>query len=109
MNCSRDCAQPASPHRWRSARLREWNLARKIEEPVTLHAKVEGVLLVIDQRLKQLEDRRLRLEMAQGQVFAEARNAATIIASNVNSDAVTRITRLEGRADQLEQERRPPP
>ena len=88
---------------------RLWHLARKIEELFTLHAKVEGALQIIDQRLRQLEDRMLKLETAQGQVFTEARNAATVMASNVISDAVTRITRLEGRTDQLEQERRLPP
>jgi hypothetical protein len=41
---------------------RLWQLARKIEELSTLHGKVEDALLVIDQRLKMLEDRMLRLE-----------------------------------------------
>ncbi len=86
---------------------RLWNLARKIEELFTLHAKVEGALLVIDQRLRQLEDRMLRLETAQGQVFTEARNAATVMASGVLSDAVTRITRLEGQMEQVAQRRLP--
>src|SRR6476646_4331978 len=34
---------------------RLWQIARKIEELFTLHAKVEGSLLVIDQRLRALE------------------------------------------------------
>jgi hypothetical protein len=41
---------------------RVWQLARKIEELFTLHGKDEASLHVIDQRLKTLEDRMLRLE-----------------------------------------------
>jgi hypothetical protein len=54
------------------------------------------------QRLKALEDRLAQLESDQKQLLAEARSAATAIASAVISDAVTRITRLEGRAEQPE-------
>jgi phage shock protein A len=89
---------------------RLWQLARKIEELFTLHGKVEDALLVIDQRLKMLEDRMLRLEGDQTQIVTEARSAATAasttVAGAVISDAVTRITRLEGRADQVEQQMR---
>jgi phage shock protein A len=92
---------------------RLWQVARKIEELFTLHAKVEGSLLVIDQRLKALEDRMLRLESEQTQIVTEARSAATaastMLAGAVIAEAVTRITRLEGRADQLEQQRSLPP
>jgi hypothetical protein len=49
------------------------------------------------------------LEARQVQIFTEARNAAIVAASGVISDAVTRITRLETRAEQLEQQRLPPP
>jgi hypothetical protein len=91
---------------------RLWQVARKIEDLFTLHAKVEASLLVIDRRLKALEDRMLRLEGDQAQIITEARSAATAastaVAGAVISEAVTRITRLEGRADQLEQGRRQP-
>lgn len=80
---------------------RLWTLARKLEDLFSLHNKVEISLQIVDERLRALEHRMLRLETGQGQVFAEARNAATVMASNVISDAVTRITRLEGRTDQL--------
>ena len=53
----------------------------------------------------------LRLERDQTQIVTEASAAtaaSTAIACAVISDAVTRIT-LEGRADQLEQQRLPPP
>ena len=87
-------------------------IARKIEELFTLHAKVEDALLVVDQRLKALEDRMMQLEGRQTQIVTEARSAATAastaVAGAVLSDAVTRITRLEGRADQVEQRMRLP-
>src|SRR5262245_60257672 len=86
---------------------RLWQLARKIEELFTLHGKVEDALLVIDQRLKMLEDRMLRLEGDQIQIVTEPRSpptvASTTVAGAVISYAATRITRLEGRADQVEQ------
>ncbi len=92
---------------------RLWSLARKIEELFTLHTKVEASLQIIDERLRALEDRLLRLEANERQIVTEARSAATAastqIAGAVISDAVTRITRLEGRTDQLEQKRLPPP
>jgi hypothetical protein len=55
----------------------------------------------------------LRLEAEQTQLVTEARSAATVastvVAGGIISDAVTRITRLEARADQIEQGRLPPP
>ncbi len=86
-----------------------WAIARKIDDLLSLHKKVEESLQVIDERLRALEDRMLKLEAGQAQVFTEARNAATVMASGVISEAVTRITRLEGRADRLEKRRLPPP
>jgi hypothetical protein len=80
---------------------RLWTLARKLEQLFSLHGKVEVSLQIVDERLRALEDRMLKLETEQGRVFTEARNAATVMASNVISDAVTRITRLEGWTDQL--------
>jgi hypothetical protein len=92
---------------------RLWTLARKIEDLLALHGKVAASLQIIDQRLKALEDRLLRLETEQGQIVTEARSAATAastaIAGAIISDTVTRITRLEGRADQLEALRLPLP
>jgi uncharacterized protein (UPF0335 family) len=80
---------------------RLWTLARKLEQLFSLHNKVEASLQIVDERLRALEDRMLRLEMEQGRVFSEARNTATVMASSVISDTVTRITRLEGVADRL--------
>jgi hypothetical protein len=49
----------------------------------------------------------LKLETEQGRVFTEARNAATVMASGVIAEAVTRITRLEEQTKQAAQ--RPSP
>jgi hypothetical protein len=54
----------------------------------------------------------LRLESDQRQLITEARSAATTaataIAGAIIADAVTRITRLEGRSEQPERRRLPP-
>jgi hypothetical protein len=59
----------------------------------------------------RLEDCMLRLETEQTQISTEARSAATaaftVVAGGINSNAVTRITRLGGRADQFAQRRLP--
>ena len=90
-----------------------WRAARKVEDLLTLHNKVEASLEVITDRLRALEDRMLRLESNQTQLVTEARSAATAAASTivgaVISDAVTRVTRLENRAEQIEQRHLPPP
>jgi hypothetical protein len=92
---------------------RVWRLIRKVEELLSLQTEVRQSLQIIEQRLTALENRMLRLESDQTQIITEARSAATgavaVVASSVVSDTVTRITRLEGRADQLEQRRLPPP
>jgi uncharacterized protein (UPF0335 family) len=92
---------------------RLWQFGRQVEELLGLQTEVRQSITVIEERLKAIEDRMLRLETEQPQIVTEARSAATaassIVAGAVISDVVTRITRLEGRADQLEQERRLPP
>ncbi|MBV9784895.1 MAG: hypothetical protein JO264_13880 [Acidisphaera sp.] len=92
---------------------RLWQFGRQIEELLGLQTEVRQSITVIEERLKALEDRFLRLESEQAQIVTEARSAATasatMVASAVISDAVTRLTRLEGRADQLEQRSLPPP
>jgi phage shock protein A len=90
-----------------------WTLARKVEDLLALQTKVRESLVVIDERLKALENRMTKLEAEQTQIITEARSAstaaATMIVGNVISDTVTRITRLEGRTDQFEGRRVPPP
>jgi hypothetical protein len=92
---------------------RLWQLGRQIEDLLGLQTEVRQSITVIEGRLKALEDRMLRLESDQTQLVTEARSASTVAASTIASaviaDAVTRITRLEGRADQLEQRQLPPP
>lgn len=89
---------------------RAWTLARKVEDLLGLQREVSEGLDLVDQRLRALEDRMTRLESRQEQIFTEARSAATVMASAIVSETVTRITRLEGRVDQmLEQQRRLPP
>lgn len=85
-----------------------WRVARKVDELFTLQNKVEASLQVVDERLRALEDRMLKLEAEQGRVFTEARNAATVMASGVLSEAVTRITRLEEQMKQAAQRQLPP-
>ncbi len=92
---------------------RAWNLIRKVEGLLSLQTEVRLALQALDQRLAVVEERMLRLEAGQAQLVTEARSAATAastaVAGAVISDAVTRITRLEGRAEQLEQRLLPPP
>ena len=93
-----------------------WAFGRKLEDLFALHRTVAEALQLLDERLRGVEDRLLRLETEQGQVVSEARSAATaastMVAGSIISEAVTRLTRLEGRTEQIEQRqqrRRPPP
>ncbi len=65
----------------------------------------------MDERLDAIEDRITRIEAREGQVITEAKAAAaaaaTMVASAVISDIVTRVTRVEMRQDDP-QERLPP-
>jgi hypothetical protein len=55
--------------------------------------------MALDGRLRAVEDRLIRLETEQGQIVSEAKSAATwaatMMASAVVSDAVTRVTPIE--------------
>jgi phage shock protein A len=83
-----------------------WSLARKVEDLFDLQTKVRESLLIVDERLRAIENRLIKLESEQSQVItaagAAATGAASSIAGGIISDAVTRITRLEGRTEQLE-------
>lgn len=78
-----------------------WTFARKVEDLLALQAETSAALTGIDGRLKLLEDRMTHLEADRGQMITEAKAAAGMaaaaIASNIVSDAITRITRLEMR------------
>lgn len=88
---------------------RAWRLIRKVEDLLSLQTEVRRSLQIIEHRLEALENRMLRLESEQTHIITDARSAATaaatMLASSIISEAVTRITRLEGRADQLERRR----
>lgn len=84
---------------------RAWRLARKAEELLELQRTVRQSLSKIEERVDELKDRMTSLDAGQKQMLTEARNAAIVAASGVIADAVTRITRLEARTDQLEQRR----
>ncbi len=88
-----------------------WTIARKIEEVLALQEKTKQGLADVNRRLDDLDTRIIRLEAREGQVIIEAKAAsaaaATMVASAVISDIVTRVTRVEMRQDDL-QKRLPP-
>jgi hypothetical protein len=73
--------------------------ARETQDLYALQGKLKDSLIALDERLRQVEDRLTRLEAQQGHIVVEAKaaatGAATLIASAVISDAVTRVTRVE--------------
>jgi hypothetical protein len=72
---------------------------RDTQDIYKLHETVKDLIAALDARLRAVEDRVLRMEAEQGQIVSEAKSAATgaatMIASAVISDAVTRVTRVE--------------
>jgi hypothetical protein len=89
-----------------------WSFGRKLEDLLALQSKTREALEVIDSRLRLLEDRMTHLEAHQGQLIGEARAAAstasTAVAAAVISDVVTRVTRLEMRAEEVSKRLMPP-
>ena len=90
-----------------------WRFARKVEDLFALQQTTQASLEAVVQRLNDLDTRMTQLEVEQRPLVTEARSAATtaatMVAGAVISDAVTRLTRLESRVDQMEQQRIPPP
>ncbi len=88
-----------------------WTIARKVEDVLVLQEKTNQGLAEVHSRLDDLEARMTRLEAREGQVITEAKAAsvaaATMVASAVISDIVTRVTRVEMRQDDV-QKRLPP-
>lgn len=76
-----------------------FKFARDTQDLYKLHETVKETLAALDGRLRAVEDRLIRMEAEQGQIVSEAKSAATgaatMIASAVISDAVTRVTRIE--------------
>ena len=60
-----------------------WSLARRVEELFEFQIKAREGFQLIDERLKALEGRILRLEAEQGQVITAAGAAATAAAATV--------------------------
>jgi hypothetical protein len=90
-----------------------WKLVRDVEDLFRVQGQTVAALEGINGRLRALEVRMTRLEAAQQQPVVEARSAAgaaaTVVAGAVISDVVTRITRIEMRAEADEQWALPPP
>jgi hypothetical protein len=88
-------------------------LVRDVEDLFKQHSKTTSALDAVDLRLHALEDRMTRLEAGQGQLVTEAKAAAgaaaTMVAGAVISDIVTRVTRIEMRAEHAERSALPPP
>ena len=82
---------------------RLWAFGRKVEDLLAVQIKTERALEAVDSRLRTLEDRMTALEANQTHIVVEARSAAsaaaTTVAGAVLSDVVTRITRIEMRAE----------
>jgi hypothetical protein len=78
-----------------------------------LQSTTKAALAGIEDRLRAIEDRMTHLEAAQGQLVVEAKaaagGAASAIAGAVISDIVTRVTRIEMRAEEAGRRSLPPP
>ncbi len=87
-----------------------WRLARKIEELFELNEKINAALAAILARLDAIERRITQIEADQRQLVSEARSASTaaasMVAGNVIAEAITRLTRIEGRLDRIAEERK---
>jgi hypothetical protein len=83
-----------------------WTISRTVEDLLASQRRTREALAAIDERLDAIEDRITRIEAREGQVIAEAKAAsaaaATMVASAVISDIVTRVTRIEMRHDDLQ-------
>jgi hypothetical protein len=102
-------ALPSLSQIWHFARRIDdlFKLQEKTEETVgQMDERVEALESTLDRRLRAIEDRLTKLEAEQTQVISEARGAATaaatLIASSVISDAVTRVTRVEEALKRIE-------
>jgi len=91
---------------------RLWALGRTVEELLKFQGQTREVLEAVDRRLRALEDRMIHLEAGQTHLVTEARAASSAAASAVAgamlSDVVTRLTRMEMRAEETAR-RLPPP
>lgn len=90
-----------------------WRFARRVDDLFALQRKTEDAFEAVERRLRELEERVARLDSEQARLVTEARSAATaagtMVAGAVISEAVTRLTRLEDRVNQVEHKSLPPP
>lgn len=82
-----------------------WSLGRKFEDLLSLQEKTREALEGLEVRLGALENRMMHLEAHQDRLVTEARAAAgaasTAVAGAVIAEAITRLTRLEMRTEEL--------
>jgi len=88
-------------------------LVRRVDQLFTLQTKVEESLDLIEQRLRAVEDRLLRIEAEAPQLIDAARAASSVAATSISSaalnDVVTRLTRVEVKLEGLDDDRNPKP
>lgn len=74
-------------------------LVRRVDQLFALQIKVNASVDLIEQRLRAIEDRLLRIEAEGPQLVTEARSAASAAATAMSgaalNDVVTRLTRVE--------------
>ncbi len=78
-----------------------WSIGRKVENFLAAQDEITEALRALNVRVRALEDRTSRLEMAHDRLVAEAQAAAsaatTTVVGAVFSDIITRVTRIEMR------------
>jgi chromosome segregation ATPase len=86
---------------------------RRVDRLFESQDKVKDAIILIEQRLRAIEDRLLTLEAKEDQLITEARSAASAAATTMSSaalnDLVTRLTRAEMRLETLTQPLSPRP
>jgi hypothetical protein len=89
-----------------------WSLGRKFEDLLSLHEKTREALEGLEARLSALENRMTHMEAHRDRLIIEARSAAsaasTAAAGAVIAEVVTRLTRVEMRAEELAKQLPPP-
>jgi hypothetical protein len=88
-------------------------LVRRVDQLFTLQTKVDASIDIIEQRLRAIEDRLLKIEAEGPRLVTEARSAASAAATAMSSaalnDMVTRLTRVEVKPESIDGRAGPPP
>ena len=81
-------------------------LARRVDKLFELQTRIDASLEIIDERLRAVEDRLLRVAAAGPRLITEARCAASAAATAMSgaalNDVVTRLTRVEVKLEALD-------